>query len=558
MAQNILKSSLENASFNIVFQILCRCVTFVLNAFVVRHVGQAVLGVMNVRLLLLESMILFLSREPFMKACLTNTADHNWAQVVNLLWLTVPICVIMSLIFGYIWLFTLTTTEALPSYYSFAVVAVAISCIIELSSLVVQLVSSAFLFVRLKIILDTAMIAFRTLTFVPLVLYRPENALLAFGVAQLVAAIFYTISHYTYFHYYIKTLNKSSRKRKMSVRDSSDELVPKEFPFHSVKDFLPGQLQNSGVRFDEKLTVLTWSFFRQGILKQILTEGERLIMTILPVLTFTEQGTYEVVNNLGSLAARFIFRPIEDSGYFYFTQMVKRDQSLSDQNPTKIRESVNVLTHLCSTVASLGLVVFVFGQSYSSTLLWLYGGAKLTTSLPVLLLRAHCLAVLLLGINGVTECYTNATADSVTINKSNLIMIYESAAFLCASYLLATWFGPVGFIFGNCVNMGLRIIHSTMFINKRHRDTVYRPLRGIVPTPVFTSTLIVSALVTNISQAYLFPEEKLLHLLVGIVMFVVVLLSWVYEHDELIKIAVNKWYERRNRQNAATSSRKND
>lgn len=142
----------------------------------------------------------------------------------------------------------------------------------------------------------------------------------------------------------------------------------------------------------------------------------------------------------------------------------------------------------------------MFGQSYSSTLLWLYGGAKLTTTLPVLLLRAHCLAVLLLGINGVTECYTNATADSATINKSNLIMIYESAAFLCASYLLATWFGPVGFIFGNCVNMGLRIIHSTMFINKRHRDTVYRPLRGLIPTPVFTSALVFAGLVTNLSQ----------------------------------------------------------
>ena len=47
------------------------------------------------------------------------------------------------------------------------------------------------------------------------------------------------------------------------------------------------RLQNSF--FDRKLTMLTWSFFRQGILKQILTEGERLIMTILPVLTFTEQ-----------------------------------------------------------------------------------------------------------------------------------------------------------------------------------------------------------------------------------------------------------------------------
>lgn len=100
--------------------------------------------------------------------------------------------------------------------------------------------------------------------------------------------------------------------------------------------------------------MLTWSFFKQGILKQILTEGERLIMTVMPVLSFAEQvsinikrklvnysitfyciqkGTYEVVNNLGSLAARFIFRPIEDNFYFYFTQMVKRDEKISNQSP---------------------------------------------------------------------------------------------------------------------------------------------------------------------------------------------------------------------------------
>lgn len=59
----------------------------------------------------------------------------------------------MSLIFGYIWLFALSSAEPLPSYYTFAVLAVAVSCVIELASLVVQLVSNAFLFVRLKVCL---------------------------------------------------------------------------------------------------------------------------------------------------------------------------------------------------------------------------------------------------------------------------------------------------------------------------------------------------------------------------------------------------------------------
>lgn len=63
----------------------------------------------------------------------------------------VPICTLMSLLFGYIWLFVLQTSEALPAFYTFAVCAVAVSCVIELSSLVVQLVASAFLFVRLRV-----------------------------------------------------------------------------------------------------------------------------------------------------------------------------------------------------------------------------------------------------------------------------------------------------------------------------------------------------------------------------------------------------------------------
>lgn len=49
-------------------------------------------------------------------------------------------------------------------------------------------------------------------------------------------------------------------------------------------------------------------------------------------------------------------------------------------------------------------------------------------------------------------------------------------------------------------------------------------------------------------QAYFFPAEKVLHLLVGVVMFMIVLISWIYEHHELIRLGTNKWYERRSKQ----------
>ncbi|XP_057321065.1 protein RFT1 homolog [Microplitis mediator] len=547
MTRNILSTSLKNAYFNINFQIFCRGLTFLLNAFVIRHVGEKVLGVINVRLLLLESMILLLCREPFLKACLTDSAEHNWAQVVNMFWIMMPIWSTISILSGCTWLYALTTAEELPLYYNFAVLAITFSSIIYFLSLITQLVLSSFLFVRCKIVIETITIVLRTLIFIPMVLHRPENALWAFGVAQIVATVFYTVTHYIYIHWYIKNNIKHDKDNHqlMSSQDKAEiknnsKYRNEDFPFKSITEFLPGQLENKDSMLDKNLVILTWSFFKQGFAMQCLTEGEKIIMTVWPLLSFAEQGTYDIVNNLGSLAARFIFRPVEDSAYFYFTQTIKRDKPLIEQNPVKVRESVDVLMHLSSFVTSIGLVILVFGQSYSSTLLWLYGGAKLTHHLPILLMRAHSFSILLLAINGITECYTNATGDKDTINRY-YTYIFQSIAYFIASYTLTRCFGPVGLIFGNCVNMIVRIFYSVSFINQRHAPLKYQPLRRLMPKLFFCGSLIISAIVTSISHTYLFPEYKLYHLFIGVVMFSIVLSSWIYEYMDLIQLGVDKW-----------------
>lgn len=93
---------------------------------------------------------------------------------------------------------------------------------------------------------------------------------------------------------------------------------------------------SKGKFFNSELQILTLSFVKQGVLKQILTEGEKYVMSVSPVLNFSEQATYDVVNNLGSLAARFIFRPIEESSYFFFTQTIARDVDLYKQKRVRL------------------------------------------------------------------------------------------------------------------------------------------------------------------------------------------------------------------------------
>lgn len=253
--------------------------------------------------------------------------------------------------------------------------------------------------------------------------------------------------------------------------------------------------------FNSDLNKLVLSFVKQGALKQVLTEGERYVMSVSPVLSFSQQATYDVVNNMGSLAARFIFRPIEDSSFFYFTQTIAREVELKDQKEEKVKEASEVLKNVCKGVTSIGLIGFVFGQSYSGTLLLLYGGQDFVASgLPELLLRWHAFAIVLLAVNGITEGYMFATNTSKQIDTYNYYMAIFSVTFLVLSYQLTNFFGAVGFILANCFNMLFRISYSLSYIGKQYKNLNMNPLEGLVPGKIFATMLVVSGIVCKASE----------------------------------------------------------
>ncbi|XP_055913987.1 protein RFT1 homolog [Eupeodes corollae] len=545
MTRNVLHSSLLNAGFSIIFQIICRFVTFGINAFIVRNVGRDVLGVMNVRLLLLESTLLFLSREAINRAALSATSQQkdkcSWPQLINQMWLTVPTCIALCIPCTYIWLDVLTPVDDhLKSQYKFACYAVALSCVIELCAEAPVFLTQVFCFVKLKIFLNTLHIMVRSALFIWIVLKDHSIAIDAFAIAQLASAIVIFIGHYAFFYFYIKRLNehKSNKKNDQKEDDPMFQSMD-DFPFQRLSELLPFYMENKDTYFNPKLQILTLSFIKQGVLKQILTEGEKYVMSMSPVLSFSEQATYDVVNNLGSLAARFIFRPIEESSYFYFTQTISRDVQLEKQNIAKVHEAGNVLKTLCIGVTSIGLLAFTFGQSYSHTLLLIYGGADFVAGgLPESLLKWHCLAICFMAVNGITEGYMFATNTSKDIDKYNYLMAIFSISFLILSYILTSVFGPVGFIFANCINMFCRICYSTKFILHQYRPLGMNPLLGIIPGNLFILALITTGLLSKYSMITM--NSLLVHVGIGFVGVSVCLCCWGIEHLDLLKMAWKK------------------
>ncbi|EDV45923.1 protein RFT1 homolog [Drosophila erecta] len=546
MARNVLESSLLGAGFSIIFQILCRILTFGINAYIVRHVGREVLGIMNVRLLLLESTLLFLSREAINRAALSANAQQgdrcSWAQLINQMWLTVPICAVLCAPCLYIWLNWLSAVDAIyASQYEFACYAVAFSCVLELMAESAVFVAQVFCFVKLKILLNTLHILVRSAIFLWIVTGDRSAAINAFAIAQLSSAVTIVLGQYGFFYFYLKGFKdfvaQQAKKKPVAPKAWQVSLYEHmdDFPFKQLSDFLPGVMFNpNGKHFNRELQTLTLSFVKQGVLKQILTEGEKYVMSVSPVLSFGEQATYDVVNNLGSMAARFIFRPIEDSSYFYFTQTLSRDIKLSKQPQERVRQASSVLNNLLLGVSSIGLIAFTFGQSYSYPVLLLYGGPDFVAGgLPQSLLQWHCLAIYLLAVNGISEGYMFATNTSRDIDKYNYLMAIFSISFLVLSYILTGIFGPVGFIFANCINMLSRILYSTYYIRHQYRPLSLDPLLGLWPGKLFGGTLFLAGIVCYWYQS----SDLVTHLGVGVLAGLACLLSWALAHRDLVRLA---------------------
>ncbi|XP_024602246.1 protein RFT1 homolog isoform X2 [Neophocaena asiaeorientalis asiaeorientalis] len=483
--REVLGQAARLASSGLLLQVLFRLITFVLNAFILRFLSKEIVGIVNVRLTLLYSTTIFLAREAFRRACLSGSTQRDWSQTLNLLWLTVPLGVFWSVFLGWAWLQLLAVPDpdVIP-HYGTGVVLFGFSAVVELLGEPFWVLAQAHMFVKLKVIAESLSVILKSILTAFLVVCLPHWGLYIFSLAQL----FYTAVLVLCYVIYFTKLLGSPESAKQQV-----------LPVSRMTDLLPTITRSRAfVNWEE--AKLTWSFFKQSFLKQILTEGERYVMTFLNVLNFGDQGVYDIVNNLGSLVARLIFQPIEESFYIFFAKVLEREKDATLQKQEDVAVAAAVLESLLKLALLTGLTISVFGFAYSQLALDIYGGTMLSSGSGPVLLRAYCLYVLLLAINGVTECFTFAAMSKEEVDRYNFTMLGLSSSFLLLSYLLTHWCGSVGFILANCFNMGIRITQSLCFIHRYYRKSPHKPLAGLFLSPVLLGAFALSGGITAVSE----------------------------------------------------------
>jgi oligosaccharide translocation protein RFT1 len=505
----------KSMSYNMVLQVSFRLISFILNAVLFRHVNTELIGACNFRLTLLYTTVMFLSREPFRRALPTLQAVKKDAQLqsfLNSLWLVVLNGAFLSSLFGYLWssnhLFDKPNPLQVP-YYDLSVYLCCLACVIELCGEPSNNLLQMLYLAKHKVLIEASSLLIFNFVFVFLAIKYPNLGALAYSIARLINSLLNVLSNF-----YFISKNKS-------LLSDHVKLGP---------DF------SIGHRFDKEYLSLVRVYYSQSVFKQLLTEGERYLITAFSMLSFSESGIYDIVNNLGSLLARFLFLPIEDATYFYFTNSLKRGVKYSQQQQ-KEQNAKSYFELLLRSLSLIGLLVMCFGQGYSKLLLQLYGGDLLgQNDLCINMLRLHCVYIYFLAINGITEGFFNATMSESQLRKHNFRLVLFSVIFLLFAFSLASLFGAYGFLLSNLLNMSLRIGFSCFYIsgffagyefanqneimNKKKR--AYNIWTPILPGLLLGFVLISSLILIKFSEAYYFSSDKevLVHLFIGILIFV--------------------------------------
>ncbi|KAF7294685.1 Oligosaccharide translocation protein RFT1 [Mycena indigotica] len=409
-------------------QVISRAFTFILNQSLLGLASPGAYGTAAIQFELISSTILFLSREGVRNALLrvNRAKDGSW-NVGNIVFLPlslgVPLAVATSL--GYVRL-AAQETKSQPGFYT-GIALYALAAVLELWCEPMHNHAMAEMKTHIRFRAEGSGVMAKTVTTFLVLFYDSKAgmngalALVAFAWGQL-SYSFCVMAVYLA-HYGLSSLFP----KKTSLRPDSDTLR------------------------------ISLTMTSQSVIKHFLTEGDKFVLGWFSPLQ--DQGGYAVAVNYGSLIARIVFQPIEESSRISFSKTLSP--------PIKaeaLKTASRALTTLTSLQTSFSLLLLVFGPAYLPIVLpVILPRQYLSTSAPRVL-QAWIWYIPVLALNGGLEAFISSVSTPKDLNRQSRWMAIFSIIYMAAAVQLYRWhFGDSSLVYANIINLTARIAYAAHF-----------------------------------------------------------------------------------------------
>ncbi|KAF5371207.1 hypothetical protein D9758_004092 [Tetrapyrgos nigripes] len=524
----LVASSISSLKSLMGLQLFTRLFTFILNQALFRLATPKAYGVAAIQFELMSSTILFLSREGVRGALLrvkgavsaekTGTPTQAAMNVGFIpIFIGIPLAIGTSLLYA-----RFASAEAKEQgYFGWAVLLYGVAAVAELLAEPMHNKAMAELKTHVRVRAEGVGITCKTLlTFVVLVwdARRPHSdgndlALVAFGLGQLAYGTCVFGMYLS--HYYGSGLP--------NLKCSA-----------STKSY-----------FDRRILGLSMTMTSQSFVKHFLTEGDKLMLSWFSPLQ--DQGGYALAVNYGSLIARIVFQPIEETLRIFFSKNLaeltsnagvaaprneetasatgvqvnsrnakKPSPSVtgasnpdSDRTLSALRISSRALLSLLHIQIVASIFIVIFGSAYISLVLHVILPAQyLKTSAPKVL-QAWIWYIPVLAINGGLEAFIASVGGKEDVNRQSRWMILFSLIYITAAVGLYTiGLGDSALVYANIINLSARILYAvrfcdTFFKNMQAPYTSGPPIldwKETLPDKAILGALLVSAFLGNCSK----------------------------------------------------------
>jgi oligosaccharide translocation protein RFT1 len=438
-----------------------KLMSFTLNQLLIQFTSPETLGIVSIQLELLLSTVLFLSREGIRMATLrTPIHDHDkdYTKIINISWL--PSIIVIFFIF-HLFIFRIFSISTTTHPNELSEIVVTLYCVGALLESIGEpwynmyqhnLIYHPRVSAEMSAVLGKSIITFILIAIL-------NSGIYGYGVGQFVYEIIYLLTLISFsssiqFNQKKATVYDFFPKYQLSISFDSQKFIEKTVSVSLLHSAL----------------TITGS----SLLKHILTEADKIVLTLF--FSSYDQGIFAFANNYGSLIARLVFMPIEDSTRLSFASIMNDIRSISSQNhtysPIEFRMLLNQKYHdllyfssLLQMISLFGMIFVIFGPPYVRVAVILFLKSSWRNEEVIQTLCFYCLYIFILGVNGISEGFVQTTCNEKDFKYTNHSYLFSTITYTVTAYLFSRSLGSRGLVLASCFSMLIRIIFNFRYIH---------------------------------------------------------------------------------------------